>query len=70
MTRDKEAQLFDYLCRHKPFKEWLAVQMARQVEILLVNPDHGALQRAQGAAGFIKLMTEKLTAAESVANRQ
>lgn len=70
MTRDQETQLFDYLCRHRPLKEWLAEQMTKQIEILTVNPDHGAIQKAQGAAGFIKLLTDKLAAAESAAKRQ
>jgi hypothetical protein len=67
MTREKEAILMDYLCRHKPLMEWLADQMAEQVKILVVNPSHEHILKAQGAAGFIKLMQDKLTAAESAA---
>lgn len=70
MTRDKEAQLFDHLFRHRPLKEWLEQQMADQVKILLVNPSHESILKAQGAAGFIKLVQDKLAAAETSANRQ
>lgn len=70
MTRDQEAQLFDYLCRHRPLKEWLEAQMTTQINVLLVNQDHGQLQKAQGAAAFIKLFTDRLTAAETAAKKQ
>lgn len=70
MTREKEAILFDYLCRHKPLREWLEDQLQRQVEILLVNPDHASVVKAQGASGFIKGFLDRLAAAESAAKRQ
>ena len=70
MTREKEAILFDYLARHKPLREWLEGQFQRQIEILLVNPDHAAIVKAQGASGFIKTMLDRLDAAESAAKRQ
>lgn len=69
MTREQETQLFDYLCRHRPLKEWVEAQLAKQVEILLVNPDRDTILKAQGAAGFVKLFQDKLTAAESAAKR-
>lgn len=70
MTRDKEAILFDYLCRHRPLNEWLADQMAEQVKVLMVCNDVEMIRKAQGAAAFIKSMQDRLSAAESAAKRQ
>lgn len=70
MTRENEARLFADLCRSRPLKEWLDAQLAEQVKILLVNPDFDNLRKAQGAAQFIKSIMDKLTAAESAAQRQ
>lgn len=70
MTRDQESQLFDHLFRHRPLREWLEQQMAEQVKVLLVNPDIDTIRRAQGAAGFIKSIQDRLAAAESAAKRQ
>jgi len=69
MTREQEAAMLEHLCRFRPLREWLEAQLAEQVKILLVNPEHDVIRKAQGAAGFIKLMQDKLTAAESAANR-
>lgn len=69
MTRDQELALFESLCRSRPLKEWLDAQLAEQLKILLVNPDFDNLRKAQGAAQFIKSIMDKLTAAESAAQR-
>jgi len=69
MDRSKEAALFDNLYRNQPLRDWLEAQLADQVKILLVNPQHEAILKAQGAAAFLRLMQDKLTAAESAANR-
>lgn len=70
MTRDKEAQLFDYLCRHKPLREWLEGQLKRHVSVLMVNADHAALMKAQGACAFINAFLDRINAAEESAKRQ
>lgn len=67
MDRVKEAELFDYLARHRPLKEWLDKALAEQMAILLVNPDHGVIRKAQGAAEFITRMQDKLSASEKAA---
>jgi hypothetical protein len=69
LDKAQEAQLFDHLFRHKPFSNWLADQLDRQVAILLVNTDPAMLAKTQGAAAFIKLVQDKLTAAENSAKR-
>lgn len=70
MTREKEASLFEQLWRNRQLREWLETQLQRQVEILLVNPDHASLIKAQGASGFIKGFLDRMDAAESAAKRQ
>lgn len=65
----REAELFDTLCRNARVREWLLDQMARQVKILVVNPDVEALHRAQGRAQFIQQMLDRLIAAEFAARR-
>lgn len=69
MDRKQEAELFDYLFRHRRFREWLDAQLTRQVEVLLVNPSHEAILKAQGAASFIKTMQDSLSAAENAARK-
>lgn len=70
VTREQEAKLFDYLCRHAPLREWLDQQLAEQIKVLLVNPDIDTIRKAQGAAAFVKSMQDRLSAAESAAKRQ
>lgn len=70
MNREQEAAVLEHLCRFRPLREWLDAQMAEQVKILLVNPDHDVIRKAQGAAGFIKSFQDKLAATESVSKRQ
>jgi len=69
LTREQEARVFDDLCRHSGFRDWLSDQLDRQVEVLMVNPDHAAIMKAQGAAGFVKALQDRLAAAESAAKR-
>lgn len=69
MDRAKEAELFDYLARHRPLKEWLEKQLAEQMAILLINPDHSVIRKSQGAAEFITRMQDRLSAAEKAAKR-
>lgn len=70
MNREQETAVLEHLCRFRPLREWLDAQLAEQVKILLVNPDHDVIRKAQGAAGFIKSFQDKLAAMESVSKRQ
>lgn len=69
MAKTSETQMFDHLFRHRPLRDWLDEQLQRQVDVLVANPNHEALLKAQGAAGFIKSMQDRLAAAEK-ASRQ
>jgi hypothetical protein len=69
MDKANEAQLFDHLCRYKPLREWLSEHMDKQVSVLMVNPDHGAVLKAQGAVAFIKAFQDRIIAAENSARR-
>lgn len=69
LDRKQEAELFDYLCRNRKLQEWLEGQLAKQVEILLVNPNHEAILKAQGAASFIKTFQDGLQAAINQAKK-
>lgn len=70
IDKRQEAELFDYLMRQKRFREWLEDQLQSQYRVLVVNPDVEQLRMAQGRAQFIQSMLDRLTAAESTANRQ
>lgn len=67
MDAVKTNELFDYLCRHRPLKEWLQGQLASQTETLVASNDIERIRQAQGQARFIKSMIEKLDAAEKSA---
>ena len=69
MDKVKESELFAYLCRHRPLKEWLEHQLKRQVDVLMVNPDRDVILKAQAACAFIKTVLDKLEAAEAAAKR-
>lgn len=69
MDRARETELFTGLMRNRPFREWLDGAMAEQVKVLMVNQDGHQLARAQGAAGLIRLMQDKISAAETAAKR-
>lgn len=70
MTKDQEAKLFDHLMRVPQFKQWVLGQMDKQVEVLKMNPDHATILKAQGACSMLKLILDRLDAAESAAKRQ
>jgi hypothetical protein len=70
MTKEQEAKLFDHLMRVPQFKQWVLGQMDRQVEILKVNVDHAVILKTQGACSMLKLILDRLDAAESAAKRQ
>lgn len=69
MDKARESQLFDHLFRQRPLRDWLDEQLQRQVDILLANPQHEAILKAQGAASFIRAFQDRLTAAESAHKR-
>lgn len=69
LDRKQESDLFDYLARHRPLKDWLESQVAEQVRILKVNPNLDQLLKAQGQVQCLQLMLDKLVAAESAARR-
>lgn len=69
MDRNKEAELFDHLCRYTRVREWFEEQLGTQIKVLTVNPDIEQLRKAQGAAQFINVVLDKLKAAESAAKR-
>ncbi len=69
MDKARESQLFDGLFRQRPLREWLDEQLQRQIDILVANPNHEALLKAQGAAGFIKSMQDRINAAEKSAHK-
>lgn len=62
--------MWDFICRTPRLKEWLLEQFDEQTAILVVNPDMEQLRKAQGRAQFIKLMMEKLNAAEAAAKKR
>lgn len=70
MTKEQEAKLFDHLMRVPQFKQWVLGQMDKQVEVLKMNPDHATILKAQGACSMLKLILDRLDAAESAAKRQ
>lgn len=67
MNRSVESQLFDWLTRHRPLKEWLQAQLDSQINTLVASNDIELLRKAQGQAQFIRMMIEKLDAAEKLA---
>lgn len=69
MDKTRESQLFDHLFRQRPLRDWLEEQLQRQVDILLANPQHEAILKAQGAAAFIKAFQDRLAAAEAAHTR-
>ena len=70
LTREQETAMLEHLCRFRPLRDWLDAQLAEQVKILMVNPEHEMIRKAQGAAGFIKSFQDKLAAVESASKRQ
>ena len=69
MDRSREAQLFDHLFRQRPLRAWLDEQLQRQVDVLLANPNHEVILKAQGAAAFIKSFQDRLASAEAAHTR-
>jgi len=67
MDQAKTKELFDWLCRHRPLKEWLQSQLDQQMKTLVASNDIEMLRQAQGQARFINSMIEKLDAAEKLA---
>ena len=69
MTRDQEAELFQHLVRTHRVTDWVQGQLDEQIRILLVNPSHESILKAQGAAAVYKLMLDKLEAAKAALSR-
>lgn len=69
MTRDQESELFQHLVRNQRFPEWVQSQLDEQVKVLMVNPTHEAILKAQGAAAVYKLMLDKLASAKTALTR-
>lgn len=67
MDPSKTKALFDDLCRYRPLKEWLQAQLDSQINTLVASNDIELLRKAQGQAQFIRMMIEKLDAAEKLA---
>lgn len=70
LTPAQEGQLFDYLCRHRPLREWLEDQRQTQVKTLVTAVDIELVRRAQGQVQFLDRMLDKLDAAESAAKQR
>lgn len=70
MTPEKEAQLFDYLCRHRPLKEWLEDQRKPLIATLVSAVDIEQIRRAQGQMQLIDRIVTRLDAAESAAKQR
>lgn len=70
MTPDQERQLFDYLCRHRPLREWLLAQQGPLVKTLVSAADIEHIRRAQGQMQFIEKLLDRLAAAESAAKQR
>ena len=69
MDKNRESQLFDHLFRQRPLRDWLGEQLQRQVDVLLANPHHDVILKAQGAAAFIKSFQDRLASAEAAHTR-
>jgi len=65
MNRDVEQELFQHLVRTPRVSEWVQSQLDEQIKVLLVNPNHETILKAQGAAAVYKLMLDKLQAAKT-----
>lgn len=70
MTPEKETQLFDYICRHRPFREWLEDQRKPLIATLSSAIDIEQIRRAQGQMQFIDRIVARLDAAESAAKQR
>jgi len=69
MDKKSENELFEYLVRHPKYVDWVQVQLDEQIRVLLVNPSHESILKAQGAAAVYKLMQDKLAAAKAALSR-
>ncbi len=65
MDRNLEQELFQHLVRTPRVAEWVQHQLDEQIKVLLVNPTHETILKAQGAAAVYKLMLDKLAAAKT-----
>ena len=69
MDKKSETDLFEYLARHPKVADWAKSQLDEQIKVLMQNPSHEAILKAQGAAAVYKLMLDKLVAAKAALSR-
>lgn len=69
MTKRDELELFEYLSRHKKFREWLDSKLTSEVDALIQLTDVDQLRKAQGRAGLLQQMVKLLEAAPGAVER-
>lgn len=69
LDKSKENELFQHLVRMPTVSQWVEEQLDYQIKVLLSNPSHEAILKAQGAASVYKLMQDKLAAAKTALTR-
>lgn len=58
MDKSAEAELFVFLSGHPRVREWLTVQLDKELKVLVVNNDVEMLRKAQGKAQLLQYMID------------
>lgn len=65
MNQQHALQLFERLVRNEPvFKDWLQVELVKQIDVLVCHNDEAQLRKAQGHAQCLQNLIHQLDKAK------